>query len=88
MATIDKTNIETIFQTVLNSLSEKEKNVITRRVGINGEKETLQSIGNSFKPAITRERVRQIEDAGIRKIGRIIKATELTFIQDQAKHFI
>ncbi len=88
MVTIDRKNIESIFQTVLNSLSEKEKNVITRRVGMNGEKETLQSIGNSFKPAITRERVRQIEDAGIRKIGRIIKATELTFIQDQAKHFI
>ncbi len=88
MVTIDKKNIETIFQTVLNSLSDKEKNVITRRVGMNGEKETLQSIWNSFKPAITRERVRQIEDAGIRKIGRIIKATDLTFVQDQAKHFI
>lgn len=88
MPTLDKKTIETVFQSVLSSLSEKEKNVITRRVWINGEKETLQSIGNSFKPAITRERVRQIEDAGIRKIGRIIKATELTYIQDQAKHFM
>lgn len=88
MATLDKKTIESTFLNVLSSLSEKEKNVITRRVWISGEKETLQSIGNSFKPAITRERVRQIEDAGIRKIWRIIKATELTYIQDQARDFL
>jgi DNA-directed RNA polymerase sigma subunit (sigma70/sigma32) len=48
---------------VLQSLSDKERIVIERRIGLHGERETLQNIGNSFKPAITRERVRQIEDA-------------------------
>ena len=88
MEAITHKKIQTLFNEVLWSLSEKERKVIERRVGINGEKETLQSIGNSFKPMITRERVRQIEEAGIKKIGRIIKATDLTLIQDKAKEVL
>jgi len=87
-AVLTKTNIENLFTEVLSSLSEKEKTVIERRIWLNGEKETLQNIGNSFKPSITRERVRQIEDAGIKKVGRIIKATELANVQELAKEFI
>ncbi len=77
-----------VFKKVLNSLWEKEQNVISRRIWLTWEKETLQSIGNSFHPNITRERVRQIEDTGIKKMGRIIKATDLTIIQDNAKEII
>ncbi|MFA5917289.1 MAG: sigma factor-like helix-turn-helix DNA-binding protein [Candidatus Gracilibacteria bacterium] len=77
-----------IFKKVLSSLGEKEQNVISRRIGLTGERETLQSIGNSFSPNITRERVRQIEDSGIKKMGRIIKATDLTVIQDKSKEII
>lgn len=76
------------FEDILKSLSEKEKNVIERRVWLNWEKETLQNIGNSFSPSITRERVRQIEDSWIKKIGRIIKATLLTKIQSVAIDFL
>jgi RNA polymerase primary sigma factor len=68
MQTLIPNKIENLFFDVLGSLSDKEKKVIERRIGVNGQKETLQSIGNSFSPAITRERVRQIEDAGIKKI--------------------
>jgi len=87
-ATLTTTNIEKLFSWVLESLSEKERIVIERRIGLNGEKETLQNIGNSFKPSITRERVRQIEDAWIKKVGRIIKATELSAIQDMAREIM
>lgn len=87
-AVLTKTNIEKLFKDVLGSLSEKERTVIERRIWISWEKETLQNIGNSFSPSITRERVRQIEDAGIKKVGRIIKATELANIQEMAKEFI
>lgn len=76
------------FEEILKSLSEKERSVIERRVWLNWEKETLQNIWNSFSPSITRERVRQIEDSWIKKIGRIIKATLLTKIQERAMHFI
>ena len=87
-ATLTENVIEKSFSTVLGSLSEKERTVIERRIWLTGNKETLQNIGNSFKPSITRERVRQIEDAGIKKVGRIIKATELSAIQDMAREIL
>lgn len=87
-ATLTQNTIEQLFKNVLGSLSEKERAVIERRIGLYGSKETLQNIGNSFSPSITRERVRQIEDAGIKKVGRIIKATELAAIQELAREII
>lgn len=77
-----------IFKKVLSSLWEKEQNVISRRIWLSWEKETLQSIWSSFSPNITRERVRQIEDSWIKKMWRIIKATDLTVIQDKANEII
>lgn len=88
IATLTNKNIEASFEEVLSSLSEKEKAVVSKRVWLFGHKETLQFIGNSFKPGITRERVRQIEESGIKKIGRIIKATILTAIQEKGVEFI
>lgn len=86
--TLTNENIRQYFDQVLSSLSEKERDVIERRIWLRGNRETLQSIGNSFSPNITRERVRQIEDAGIKKVGRIIKATELSSIQEKAKELL
>lgn len=86
--TLTQNEIVKYFSQVLSSLSDKEKTVIERRIGLDGNRATLQSIGNSFQPTITRERVRQIEDAGIKKVGRIIKATELSKIQDKAREII
>ena len=71
--------IQSLFLELLSNLTEKERTVLVRRLGINGERETLQSIGNSY--AITRERVRQIEDVGIKKMGRIVKSTPLGEVQ-------
>ena len=67
---LNNTNIIISFSDILDSLSQKERNVIERRVWLFEEKETLQNIGNSFSPAITRERVRQIEESWIKKIWR------------------
>lgn len=86
--TLNNSCIVDSFSTILDSLSEREKNVIERRVWLKGDRETLQNIGSSFSPAITRERVRQIEDSGIKKIGRIIKTTLLTLIQEKSKAFL
>ena len=81
-------NITDSFSDILNSLSEKEKNVIKRRVWLFSKKETLQNIGSSFSPSITRERVRQIEESWIKKIWRIVKATLLTKIQEWANKYL
>lgn len=86
--TLNNASIVKTFDYILNSLQVKEKNVIERRVGIFWEKETLQRIWNSFKPSITRERVRQIEETWIQKIWRVIKTTELKAILDTAHKFL
>jgi hypothetical protein len=52
---------------LLNNLQDRTKEVISRRFGLVGEKETLEAVGVAFK--ITRERVRQIERDGLRKLS-------------------
>ncbi|MBR0460834.1 hypothetical protein IJI91_02505 [Candidatus Saccharibacteria bacterium] len=58
-------NEEIIKQAITGSLGiieqEREREIIARRFGLNGPKETLEQIGESLM--ITRERVRQLEKA-------------------------
>ena len=58
-------NAETIAKAISNSLNiieqEREREIISRRFGLNGNKETLEQIGEML--SITRERVRQLEKA-------------------------
>jgi len=52
---------------VIKMLPKRTQDVITRRFGINRKKkETLESIGHTY--GITRERVRQIENEGLRRL--------------------
>ncbi len=74
------------FVAILQHLTEKEQDVIIRRIGLDRHRETLQSIGNSYR--ITRERVRQIEDVGIKKIGRVIKGTKFERIQAMSEEIL
>lgn len=83
-----ESTIMSSFWWVLDTLSDKEKSVMERRVGLNWSRETLQSIWNSFSPSITRERVRQIEASWINKIGRIIKWTDLIEIQELSRNIL
>ena len=65
-------NYQKICQDLISDLKEREKEVILRRFGLEGkERETLQSIGDSF--GITRERVRQIEEVALNKIKTKVK---------------
>lgn len=73
------TEVQNLFVNVLQNLTEKERTVLVRRLGIDWPRETLQQIGNTY--TITRERVRQIEDVGIKKIGRIVRGTLLGEVQ-------
>jgi predicted Zn-ribbon and HTH transcriptional regulator len=58
-------NAETITNAINGSLSvieqEREREIISRRFGLSGHKETLEQIGEML--SITRERVRQLEKA-------------------------
>jgi len=61
-----------IVHNVLNRLRDRERDVLVSRFGLRGSnntnKETLESIGRRF--SITRERVRQIEKAVLKKITK------------------
>lgn len=76
-------DVTQIFNSILDSLADKERTVITRRIGLTGNRETLQEIGDTY--GITRERVRQIEDVGIKKIGRIMRSSPLMRIQESGE---
>lgn len=86
--TLNNIKIKKSFENIINSLSDKEKSVINKRVWLDWDRLTLQSIWNSFSPSITRERVRQIEDTWIKKIWRIIKSSDLSPIQLKARELI
>jgi RNA polymerase sigma factor (sigma-70 family) len=59
--------------TVLDDLAVNERLVLRRRFGLEGEPpETLEAIGRRL--GLTRERVRQIEMAGLRKLRALLKA--------------
>lgn len=69
-ATATETQIKDAAKIVLNAIDRpREREVIERRFGLNGTKETLESVGETL--GITRERVRQIEKATLvrTKIG-------------------
>ena len=54
-------------ETVLKTLTERERNVLQMRFGLDdGQEKTLKEIGNMFN--LTRERIRQIEAQALRKL--------------------
>jgi RNA polymerase primary sigma factor len=58
--------------TVLDDLAANERLVLRRRFGLEGDPpETLEAIGRGL--GLTRERVRQIEMAGLRKLRALLK---------------
>ncbi|MDD5750838.1 MAG: sigma-70 family RNA polymerase sigma factor [Candidatus Pacebacteria bacterium] len=64
--TLQKERIEKLLE-ILNSLSEKEKAVITQRFGLDGEApRTLEQIAQDL--GVTRERVRQIQIKALAKL--------------------
>lgn len=68
----NKMSTKDLVQNMLTSLSDKERFVIERRYGLEGNAEqTLEEIGNQL--GVTRERVRQIEVKALFKLKRYAK---------------
>ena len=60
-------DVKKVLNKFFIGLKKRERDIIKRRYSLkNGAKETLESIGSSYK--LTRERVRQIENNAIRKM--------------------
>lgn len=61
---------------LLHILSEREKRIVREHFGLEGGKrQTLEEIGASF--GITRERIRQIESAALKKLRRAFDKSEM-----------
>jgi RNA polymerase primary sigma factor len=70
-------NLAEKLSAALGKLNERERDIVTRRFGLDGdEPDTLEILANKY--SLTRERVRQIEVAGLKKLkegdsGRMLK---------------
>ena len=72
---VDKLLKEQITE-ILNSLTEREKNVIELRYGLDdGNVKTLEEVGALFN--VTRERIRQIEAKAVRKLRSSYQSSQL-----------
>ena len=61
---------------VLNTLTDREKNVLRLRFGLeDGRTRTLEEVGKEFN--ITRERIRQIEAKALRKLRHPSRSKKL-----------
>jgi RNA polymerase primary sigma factor len=60
----------------LNALSYRERRVLELRYGLNGEQpRTLDEVGRAFQ--VTRERIRQIENQGLKKLRALAESQKL-----------
>lgn len=70
-------NEETKLEILMSCLEPREEVVVRMRYGIGREEAlTLDAIGYTFNPPITRERVRQIETQALRTMLRILDEEE------------
>jgi RNA polymerase primary sigma factor len=56
----------------LAALAERERFVVEERFGFNGDPRTLEDI--AAEVGVTRERVRQLESQGLRKLAETARA--------------
>ncbi|MFA5356457.1 MAG: RNA polymerase sigma factor RpoD [Candidatus Omnitrophota bacterium] len=78
-----RTMLKEEMNSVLSTLTDKEKKILILRFGINdGCQRTLEEVGNIFK--VTRERVRQIEAKALKKLRHPTRSRRLRSFLDMA----
>jgi len=69
---MQNSNLRQAVMDQLPLLEDRERKIIALRFGLDGKKElTLEEIGKKFK--VTRERIRQLQNIGLRKILKAIE---------------
>ncbi len=82
--TAENIKLQELVQYMLVVLSEKEKYIIQQRFSLESDKkQTLEEIGQHF--GITRERVRQIEKAALKKLARSAQNSNIRVLTSFAK---
>lgn len=73
---VDK-NMSALLRSLIGTLPDREVAILTRRFGLDGdESETLEEIGHQF--GVTRERIRQLQNAALAKLRHMIDELEKT----------
>lgn len=74
---VTQDNLFSDIKKMLNHLSEKERNVLIMRYGLddNGTKKTLEEIGKYY--GVSRERIRQIENRAMCKLKRFCRNSKI-----------
>lgn len=74
---VSQDNLLEDIRTILNQLSQKERDVLILRYGLDndGTKKTLDEIGTQYN--VSRERIRQIETRAISKLKKLCKNEKL-----------
>ncbi|MDD3170550.1 MAG: sigma factor-like helix-turn-helix DNA-binding protein [Candidatus Paceibacterota bacterium] len=69
-------NCKEFVQKVLKQMPERTRKIMVRRFGLDkkGKRETLEAIGRSYN--VTRERIRQVERDGFKRIKKIAESPE------------
>lgn len=82
---VTQDNLFSDIKKMLNHLSEKERNVLIMRYGLddNGEKKTLEEIGSYY--GVSRERIRQIENRAMSKLKKLCRNNN---INNNLKNYI
>ncbi|MDO4871946.1 MAG: sigma factor-like helix-turn-helix DNA-binding protein [bacterium] len=79
--------IETLLQKALELIEQpREQEIVIRRFGLNGPKETLEQIGERL--SITRERVRQLEKAALIRLKIAAEKGEIEHLAEIEKVLI
>lgn len=79
--------IKNIFEEVCQGLDQREKDVILRKFGFFGKRETLESISKDYE--LTRERIRQIQEKALNKLSLNLEGNQKFFkFLEEAKKFL
>jgi RNA polymerase primary sigma factor len=75
-----ESSLNTVINSLLKSLTEKEKHILELRFGLNGNREmSLKEIGKRFN--LTKERIRQIEKKALNRLRHSSRSEKLkTFV--------
>lgn len=71
LRSIEDDNNSAFIAEALSQVDARTAEIMRRRFGVGGDEETLEQIGQSL--GVTRERIRQLERKGLRRLGVIVK---------------
>jgi hypothetical protein len=76
-----------IINNVFSDLSQRERDIIFRRFGFEGEEETLEEVAQDYN--LTRERIRQIQERALEKIAPVLGSNpEINLLIERSKEFL